>query len=80
MKERRGRNSTRKKKPNPSAVPYETVPATQRTLNALEVMRNETLKGGGFELIEDQHRRGKLTARERIELLLDEGPLRNLIF
>ncbi|MCX5847270.1 MAG: acyl-CoA carboxylase subunit beta [Deltaproteobacteria bacterium] len=36
-------------------------------------MRNETLKGGGVKLIEDQHRRGKLTARERIELLLDEG-------
>jgi len=73
MKERRSRNSTRKKKPNPSAVPYETVPATQRTLNALEVMRHETLQGGGTELIEEQHRRGKLSARERIDLLLDEG-------
>ena len=73
MKERRSRNSTRKKKPNPSTVPYETVPATQRTLNALEVMRHETLQGGGTELIEEQHRRGKLSARERIDLLLDEG-------
>ncbi|MBM4272001.1 MAG: acyl-CoA carboxylase subunit beta [Deltaproteobacteria bacterium] len=36
-------------------------------------MRNDTMKGGGIELIEEQHRRGKLTARERIELLLDEG-------
>jgi len=51
----------------------ETEQATQCTLKSLEIMRNETLKGGGVELIEDQHRRGKLTARERIELLLDEG-------
>lgn len=34
----------------------------------------ETLKsGGGFEKIEKLHRQGKLTARERIELLLDNG-------
>src|SRR5580704_10503481 len=29
--------------------------------------------GGGSKRIEDQHKKGKLTARERIELLLDEG-------
>ncbi|MEG9862011.1 MAG: acyl-CoA carboxylase subunit beta [Parvularculales bacterium] len=29
--------------------------------------------GGGLKRIEAQHRRGKLTARERIDLLLDEG-------
>jgi propionyl-CoA carboxylase beta chain len=29
--------------------------------------------GGGEQRIEDQHRKGKLTARERLELLLDEG-------
>ena len=29
--------------------------------------------GGGYERIEKQHEKGKLTARERIELLLDEG-------
>ncbi|MBO0236574.1 carboxyl transferase domain-containing protein, partial [Vibrio parahaemolyticus] len=34
----------------------------------------ETLKsGGGSEKIEKLHRQGKLTARERIELLLDNG-------
>jgi len=73
MKERRSRNNTRKKKLKPSTVQYEKVQATQRTLNALEEMKDQTLKGGGIDLIEDQHRRGKLTARERIELLLDEG-------
>ena len=73
MKERKNRKTTLKKNLEPSAVLYATMMASQRTLNALEDMRNETLKGGGVELFEEQHRRGKLTARERIELLLDEG-------
>ena len=34
-------------------------------------MREEALLGGGQERIDQQHERGKLTARERIELLLD---------
>ena len=42
-------------------------------ISALEEMRQEALKGGGKDRIEAQHRRGKLTARERIDLLLDEG-------
>lgn len=33
----------------------------------------QTLLGGGLERIEKQHKAGKLTARERIELLLDSG-------
>jgi len=73
MKERQTQKNTSMKKPKPSKAQYATVLATQRTLNSLREMRNETLKGGGVELIEEQHRRGKLTARERIELLLDEG-------
>ncbi|HYA14287.1 MAG TPA: acyl-CoA carboxylase subunit beta [Syntrophales bacterium] len=72
MKERQTQKNTIKKKPTPSKAQYATVQATQRTLNVLKEMRNETLKGGGVELIEEQHRRGKLAARERIELLLDE--------
>ena len=43
------------------------------TLEDLEHLKGEALLGGGAERIESQHRRGKLTARERIELLLDEG-------
>jgi propionyl-CoA carboxylase beta chain len=35
--------------------------------------RARALEGGGKERIDAQHRRGKLTARERIELLTDEG-------
>jgi len=42
-------------------------------LQTLETMRQETIQGGGPEQIEIQHRKGKLTARERLDLLLDEG-------
>ncbi|MBA2372881.1 MAG: acyl-CoA carboxylase subunit beta [Chloroflexi bacterium] len=36
-------------------------------------MRAEALLGGGQDRIAQQHERGKLTARERLELLLDAG-------
>lgn len=39
----------------------------------LEQLRREALLGGGEKRIADQHRKGKLTARERLELLLDDG-------
>ncbi len=42
-------------------------------LHELERRRSEARVGGGVARIEAQHKRGKLTARERIELLLDEG-------
>ena len=35
--------------------------------------RSEVEMGGGLEKIDKQHEKGKLTARERIELLLDKG-------
>ena len=42
-------------------------------LDRLEKRREEARLGGGKARIEAQHKRGKLTARERIELLLDKG-------
>ena len=39
----------------------------------LEQKKAEALLGGGEKRIEAQHKKGKLTARERIQLLLDEG-------
>ena len=36
-------------------------------------LREMSLKGGGEEKIASQHKKGKLTARERIELLVDEN-------
>ena len=35
--------------------------------------RAEARMGGGADRIEAQHKKGKLTARERLALLLDEG-------
>jgi len=42
-------------------------------LQELEHRREEARLGGGQKRIDAQHAKGKLTARERIELLLDEG-------
>ncbi|GBE43022.1 putative propionyl-CoA carboxylase beta chain 5 [bacterium BMS3Bbin10] len=42
-------------------------------IEELEKRRAEARIGGGQKRIDAQHARGKLTARERIELLLDEG-------
>jgi propionyl-CoA carboxylase beta chain len=42
-------------------------------LGRLEEKRSAARAGGGKQRIEAQHRRGKLTARERLELLLDPG-------
>ena len=42
-------------------------------INELYDRRREVELGGGDERIEKQHEKGKLTARERIELLVDQG-------
>ena len=47
-------------------------------LDRLEARRDEARLGGGKARIEAQHKRGKLTARERIELLLDKGSFEEL--
>lgn len=45
----------------------------QDVIDALEARREKARLGGGKQRIERQHEKGKLTARERIALLLDEG-------
>lgn len=42
-----------------------------KLLKKLREMKEEAKKGGGEEKIKRQHEKGKLTARERIELLVD---------
>ena len=42
-------------------------------INQLNDMRRRAQAGGGEKRVESQHKRGKLTARERIELLFDSG-------
>ena len=44
----------------------------------LERLRKEAMLGGGEKRIADQHKKGKLTARERLDLLLDEGSFEEL--
>ena len=41
-------------------------------LQQLEDRRSEARLGGGQKRIDSQHSKGKLTARERVEVLLDE--------
>jgi propionyl-CoA carboxylase beta chain len=50
-----------------------SVPTNDERIERLLAMRAESLLGGGPERIEQQHGRGKLTARERLDLLLDPG-------
>ena len=47
--------------------------AIEDKIKELLELREQAKKGGGDKRISDQHRKGKLTARERIDLLLDEG-------
>ncbi|RIA79874.1 protein PCCB-1, isoform b [Glomus cerebriforme] len=43
----------------------------EETLARIEKLRAQAQLGGGHTRIETQHKKGKLTARERVELLLD---------
>jgi propionyl-CoA carboxylase beta chain len=45
----------------------------KEVLEEVEIRRARARAGGGAQRIEAQHKRGKLTARERVDLLLDEG-------
>jgi propionyl-CoA carboxylase beta chain len=46
---------------------------SKSTTGYLRQMEEAARQGGGQERIDEQHRKGKLTARERLALLLDEG-------
>ena len=52
--------------------------ATISKLDALHHLRAKSRQGGGQERIEAQHAKGKLTARERLDLLLDKGSFEEL--
>jgi len=47
-------------------------------LERLNQMRLQSLAGGGPARVEKQHKAGKLTARERLDLLLDPGSFREV--
>lgn len=66
---------------NPSSVKAAATPAgpsateaLQRLLTEVSAREAEIRRGGGKSGIERQHKHGRLTARERIDLLCDRGP------
>jgi acetyl-CoA carboxylase carboxyltransferase component len=51
---------------------------TDPKIQRLYDLREQAKQGGGADRVEKQHAQGKLTARERIDLLLDSGSFREL--
>jgi acetyl-CoA carboxylase carboxyltransferase component len=59
--------------PEPGIAASQQRPTVAKRIAHLREMRSQAMLGGGERRIEQQHAKGKLTARERIDLLLDEG-------
>ena len=61
-------------------TPQETpkIKGTNRKLEELHRLKEAAMLGGGIERIEAQHKKGKLTARERLDLLLDPDTFNEL--
>jgi len=51
---------------------------TNPKIEQLNQMRLQSAAGGGPDRVEKQHKSGKLTARERLDLLLDPGSFREM--
>lgn len=49
-----------------------------KKLEILQKKRDQALEGGGAVRIESQHKKGKLTARERLHFLLDDGSFQEI--
>jgi propionyl-CoA carboxylase beta chain len=52
--------------------------AQKKAIQRLQDLREEAMQGGGSKRIEAQHAKGKLTARERLEVLFDPGSFEEL--
>ena len=52
--------------------------STKERLQDLRNRKSRSEIGGGQERIDRQHKKGKMTARERIEILLDEGTFQEI--
>ena len=61
-------------------TPQETtgLKSTKEKLEELHRLKEAAMLGGGPKRIEAQHKKGKLTARERLDLLLDPGTFSEL--
>ena len=51
---------------------------SKTTISYLRELRERAAQGGGEQRVNDQHRKGKLTARERLSLLLDQNSFEEL--
>jgi propionyl-CoA carboxylase beta chain len=51
---------------------------SEKNLKLLHEMRAKALEGGGRTRIDAQHEKGKLTARERLDILLDPGSFQEI--
>ena len=47
--------------------------SNEKKFSKLHELREKSQEGGGQKRVKNQHQKGKLTARERIDLLVDEG-------
>lgn len=54
----------------PKNINYQS---NEKKFSKLNELREKSHEGGGQKRVKNQHQKGKLTARERIELLVDEG-------
>jgi acetyl-CoA carboxylase carboxyltransferase component len=59
-------------------LPQIKEPTVDEKIKRLRELNEQAKLGGGQKRIEDQHSKGKLTARERIDLLLDQGSFNEL--
>jgi len=53
------------------ATPERSAASTPNALDRLRDMRERSLEAGGQRRIDAQHGKGKMTARERVDFLLD---------
>ena len=54
-------------------------PPVEKLIEELRQLKEKAYKGGGDERIQFQHSKGKLTARERLSLLFDEGTFNEIM-
>src|SRR4051812_4773823 len=59
--------------PSPPSLSSPTMPDPRKLLDDLHRRQALAEQGGGPARVAQQHKKGKLTARERLDLLLDEG-------
>jgi propionyl-CoA carboxylase beta chain len=59
-------------------MPTTKEPSVDEKIKRLHELNEQAKLGGGQKRIEDQHTKGKLTARERVESLLDPGSFNEL--